>query len=200
MSSTLYTLGNNQRGLIEDSARWRLISMLFECPADGWREALTALASGISDPDLREAAVAAQAEASDGLYHSLFGPGGPASPREVSYRKGVELGGLMSELTGYYNAFGYDPVSQEACDHVAIEAGFIAYLRLKEAYAQACEDSEHAEVTADAAEHFIKDHLLAIAEPFANLLTQADIRYLVLAGRALVQNTKRLRNALDQKG
>ena len=190
MNSPLHTLGNNQRGLIEDSARWRLISMLFECPADGWREALTALASGISDPDLREAAVAAQAEASEGLYHSLFGPGGPASPREVSYRKGVELGGLMSELTGYYNAFGYDPVSQEACDHVAIEAGFIAYLRLKEAYAQACEDSEHEEVTADAAGHFIQDHISAIAEPLAARLDQAGVHYLELASQALVYNTK----------
>jgi nitrate reductase assembly molybdenum cofactor insertion protein NarJ len=190
MSSPLKTLGNHQRVLIEDSARWRLLSMLLECPVDGWCQALTALAAEVPDPDLREAAAAAQAEASEGLYHSLFGPGGPASPREVSYRKGVESGGLLSELTGYYNAFGYDPASLEACDHVAVEAGFVGYLRLKEAYAQACADSEHDELTADAAGHFIQDHISAMAEPLAARLDQAGVHYLALASQALVQSAK----------
>jgi nitrate reductase assembly molybdenum cofactor insertion protein NarJ len=190
MSTPPHELDGIQRDLIEDSARWRLISMLFECPVDGWRRALTALAAEVPDPDLREAAAAAQAEASEGLYHSLFGPGGPASPREVSYRKGVESGGLLSELTGYYNAFGYDPASLEACDHIAVEAGFVGYLRLKEAYAQACADSDHAELTADAADHFLRDHLSSIAEPLATRLDQSGVHYLALASQALVQNTK----------
>jgi nitrate reductase assembly molybdenum cofactor insertion protein NarJ len=133
MNTQLPALDRKQQEMIEDSARWRLISLLFESPVDGWREKLTALASAAPDADLREAAEAAQTEASEGLYYSLFGPGGPASPREVSYHRGVELGGLMSELSGYYDAFGYSPASGEACDHIAVEAGFVGYLRLKEA-------------------------------------------------------------------
>ena len=182
-------LDGRQQILIEDAARWRMISMLFECPSDVWREVLTALTSIVSDSDLMEAAEAAQAEASEGLYHSVFGPGGPAPPREVSYQSRVELGGLISELTGYYDAFGYQPATQEPCDHVAVEAGFIGYLRLKEAYALACADTERASVTADAARHFIADHLSAMAEPLATTLEKSDIRYLALAGQALVRRT-----------
>ena len=165
--------------------------MLFDCPASGWQEELAVLASEIPDPDLKEAASAAQTEASEGLYHSLFGPGGPASPREARYHKGVELGSLLSELTGYYEAFGYSPASREACDHISVEADFAGYLRLKEAYALACQDSEHADITADAAQHFIRDHLSAIARPLLNVLEKAGIHYLMLAGRALDRNIGR---------
>jgi nitrate reductase assembly molybdenum cofactor insertion protein NarJ len=193
MNTQLPTLDRKQQEMIEDSARWRLISLLFESPVAGWREMLIALASAVPDADLKEAAEAAQAEASEGLYYSLFGPGGPASPREVSYRRSVELGGLMSELAGYYDAFGYSPNSGEACDHVAVEAGFVGYLRLKEAYALACQESEHAETTADAMRHFIEDHLSIIAQPLGKVLDGTGIRYLELAGRALVQNAGRHR-------
>lgn len=193
MNSQLPVLDRTQQAMIEDSARWRLISLLFESPVDGWRETLIALASAVPDADLREAAEAAQAESSEGLYYSLFGPGGPASPREVSYHRGVELGGLMSELAGYYDAFGYSPASGEANDHVAVEAGFVGYLRLKEAYALACRESEHAVTTADAVRHFIEDHLSTIAKPLGSFLDGAGIRYLALAGRALVQNVERHR-------
>jgi nitrate reductase assembly molybdenum cofactor insertion protein NarJ len=164
--------------------------MLFECPTAGWRETLKNLASEISDSGLLEAAYAAQTEASEGLYHSTFGPGGPVSLREVSYRRGVELGSLMSELTGYYNAFGYSPASPEAQDHLAVETGFVGYLRMKEAYANACQDEEHAEITADAAEHFVADHLSTVAELLQNRLEESGIRYLVLASQALAAQTE----------
>jgi hypothetical protein len=177
--------------LIQDAARWLLISMLFDCPSDGWRESLTALACEVPDPDLKEAASSALAEASEGLYHSLFGPGSPASPREVSYHRGVESGRLISEVTGYYNAFGYSPPSMEACDHIAVETGFVGYLRLKEAYAEEREDAEHAAISADAARRFIEDHISVIAGPLGDKLQGAGIHYLALAGRALVQNLNR---------
>ena len=193
MNPRFPALDRKQQEMIEDSARWRLISLLFESPVDGWRDMLTALASAVPDADLREAVGAAQVEASEGLYYSLFGPGGPASPREVSYHRGVELGGLMSELTGYYDAFGYSPASGEASDHVAVEAGFVGYLRLKEAYALACQETEHAGTTADAVRHFIEDHLSTIAKPLGIVLDGTGIRYLALAGRALVQNAERHR-------
>lgn len=180
--------------LIEESARWRMISMLLECPSEAWRSTLKALASEISDPSLREAANSAQNEASEGLYHSLFGPGGHASPREVSYHRSVELGRLMSEVTAYYEAFDYHPASAEACDHIAVEAGFIGYLRLKEAYALACGSSEQAEITADAAQSFINVHLSSIALPLGEILSDTGVGYLALAGQALIQNATQHRN------
>jgi hypothetical protein len=177
-----------QQALIEDAARWRLIGILFECPVEGWLEMLTSLASSVPDPELKEAAETARSEAAEGLYHSILGPGGSASPREVSYLRRAELGGLMSELAGYYDAFGYQPAGLEPNDHVAVEAGFVGYLRMKEAYAEACGDLERSEVTADAARHFIEDHLAAIAEPLEKRLKATGIRYLAIAGEALLHS------------
>ncbi len=188
MSAQLHALDRKSKNLIENCARWRSIGMLFECPSAGWRETLLDLIASLSDSDLLEAAEAAQAEASESLYHSLFGPGGPVSPREVSYHRGVELGGLMSELLRYYEAFGYNPASREACDHISVEADFVGYLCMKEAYARACNDSEHAEITEDATRRFLETHLSTMAEPFKNLLKKTGIRYLMLAGQALTRS------------
>ena len=85
--------------LLRQAAEWRLIGLLFECPAGSWRDDLVALARDIDDPLLRAAVTHALEEASEGLYHSTFGPGGPAPPREVTYVKAVQLGYLLSELT-----------------------------------------------------------------------------------------------------
>ncbi len=174
-----------QQVLLEDAVGWRLLSILFECPSGSWHEMLSSLSSISADPELKEAAEAAQTEASEGLYHSIFGPGGPAPAREVSYHKSVEFGGLMSELARYYDAFGYQPETQEPGDHVAVEAGFVGYLCLKEAYAWACQDADRAAITADAAKHFIEDHLSNVAEPLAAALERSGVRYLRLAGQAL---------------
>jgi TorA maturation chaperone TorD len=174
-----------QRELLEDAAGWRLIALLFECPTAGWHDQVAALAAEIADPDLRAAAAAAQSEASEGVYHSIFGPGGPAPPREVSHRRLVEFGGLLSELQAHYNAFAYQPRTLEPADHISVEAGFIAYLRLKEAYALACDDTEHAAITAEAAQRFLEDHLAALATPLAAALAGCGFRYLECAAKAL---------------
>jgi nitrate reductase assembly molybdenum cofactor insertion protein NarJ len=188
MNRDAAALDAGQKLRIEDASRWRLIAMLFECPADGWRETLSSLSTVMPDVDLREAVDAAQSEASEGLYHSVFGPGGSASPREVSCHIGMELGSLMSELAAYYDAFGYQPASREPPDHIAVEAGFVGYLRLKEAYAQSCGDVERQGIASDAASDFIKEHLSVVAEPLERKLEGSGIRYLTLAGRALVRS------------
>jgi TorA maturation chaperone TorD len=173
------------RGLLQEAADWRLLALLFECPRAGWREQVAALAREIADPDLRAAARRARTEAAEGPYHSIFGPGGPAPPREVSYRDSVQLGYLLSELRASYEAFCYRPVTEEPADHVSVEAGFVSYLRLKEAYALICGDREHAAVTREAADRFVADHLSVLAAPLARALDSCGVRYLALAGQAL---------------
>jgi nitrate reductase assembly molybdenum cofactor insertion protein NarJ len=106
-------------------------------------------------------------------------------PREVSYHDTLELGSLMSELAGYYDAFGYYPATSEPPDHVAVEVGFVAYLRFKEAYAVAAGDAEHAAMTAQAAVRFRADHLAMLAAPLAAVLADSDIDYLVQASGLL---------------
>ncbi len=175
-----------QTRLLREAAEWRLLGLLFECPSPTWREQVAALATEISDAGLRAAAQAAQREASEGLYHSIFGPGGPAPGREISYRDWAQPGYLLSELTSYYDAFAYQSKIVEAPDHVSVETGFIAYLKLKEAYAESRGDDEHAAITRGAAERFINEHLSAMAEPLTASLEHSGIEYLALAGKALL--------------
>ncbi len=144
------------------------------------------MAAEVADTDLKAAANVAQKEASEGLYHSIFGPGGPAPGREISYREWAQPGYLLSELTSYYDAFAYQSSIVEAPDHVAVETGFIAYLKLKEAYARATGDDEHAAVTCEAAQQFITEHLSMMTEPLARSLEHSGVEYLALAGNALL--------------
>jgi nitrate reductase assembly molybdenum cofactor insertion protein NarJ len=171
--------------VLQDAAYWRLLGRLFECPSAAWRADVAALALEVTDADVVAAAGAALDEASEGLYHSVFGPGGPAPPREVSYHDTLELGSVMSSVTGYYHAFGYRPVLAESPDHVAVETGFLAFLRVKQAFALMGGDSDHGGLAATAAETFRTDHLAVFAQRLAGLLADAPASYLQAASRAL---------------
>jgi nitrate reductase assembly molybdenum cofactor insertion protein NarJ len=140
------------------------------------------LAGEVGDADLKAAAAACD-EATESLYHTTFGPGGPAAPREVSYRETIMPGQILGELGAYYRAFAYQPAIDEPPDHVAVMAGFVAYLRLKEAYGNA----EQAEITAKAAREFLDNHLRAIAGPLAKSLSMSGIAYLALASSVLAK-------------
>jgi hypothetical protein len=180
-------LGTHARELLREAAAWRLLGLLFECPTPAWREDVRALSREVGEEDLRAAARAALREASEGLYHSAFGPGGPAPAREASYRDVIQLGHLLAELESYYEAFAYRPTIPEAADHVAVEAGFVAYLKMKEAYATVAGDEEHAAIAAEASRVFIDDHLSYVAEPLAAALQRCGVSSLALTGQALLQ-------------
>ena len=183
--TTATATATTQTQLLREAAEWRLLSLLFECPSPNWKEQVEALAAEVFDVELKSAAKVAQREAGEGLYHSIFGPGGPAPGREISYRNWTQPGYLLSELTSYYDAFAYQPAFLEAPDHISVETGFIAYLKLKEAYAEAITDEERSAVTRDAAKQFINEHLSEMAEPLARSLEHSGVEYLALAGKAL---------------
>jgi len=180
-------LGDREHDLAKEAAEWRLLSLLFECPSPQWRDQVKALQLEIADPELKSAAKDALQEATEGLFHHTFGPGGPAPPREATYHQTVQLGYLMSELEAYYNAFAFHPATAEPPDHVAVETEFIAYLKLKEAYALACHDEERVATTAESAQCFLKEHLANIAQPLADHLEGSGISYLAKAGEALLR-------------
>ncbi|MGE0815364.1 MAG: molecular chaperone TorD family protein [Vicinamibacterales bacterium] len=179
--------GTRLIALLRDAAAWRLLGRLFECPSESWRADVTALAAEVRDADLAGAAASALDEASEGLYHSLFGPGGPAPPREVSYHDTLELGSVMSSLAGLYEAFGYRPALLESPDHVAVEIGFVAFLRTKEAYAVMAGDAEHQAVAREAADGFQARHLANVADRLAAHLVEAPVEYLRTASRVLAR-------------
>jgi len=173
--------------LLREAAEWRLISTLFSRPTEDWSSAIRATGSELTDPSLKDACAAALKEGSEGVHHSLFGPGGPAPPREASYRTTLQLGYVLSELETYYGSFGYTPVTEETPDHVAVETDFAAYLCLKQALAAALGRSEQAEIARAALERFGKDHLSFIAEPLCRSLEHSGVRYLELASAALLE-------------
>jgi nitrate reductase assembly molybdenum cofactor insertion protein NarJ len=181
--------------LLADTAEWRMIGLLLEYPSSGWTARVETLAKAVRDPDLRSAAKAALAEASEGMHHSLFGPGGPVSPREASYSSGVQLGQLLSELAAYYTAFAWHPNTVEPFDHISVEAGFVAWLKLKVAYATACADADHATLASEAVQTFVADHLSVMAEQICQRLEPVAPSYLVLAGRALYSRVGSPRSA-----
>jgi len=185
--TTNAVLGERELNLAREAAEWRLLSQLFECPTPEWRAQLTALMHETTDAELKSAAQDALEEAGEGLFHHTFGPGGPASPREATYHQTVQLGYLMSELQAYYNAFAYHPVTSEPPDHVSVEAGFIAYLKVKEAFALACQDEDRAATASESAERFLEEHLAIMAQPLADRLAGSGVSYLEKAGAALLR-------------
>jgi nitrate reductase assembly molybdenum cofactor insertion protein NarJ len=162
-----------------------LLGLLFACPHGNWREQVAALAAEVRDEPLENAARAALEEATESGYYTVFGPGGPGAPREVSHRQSDLTGQYLAEVLACYNAFAYSPPRDEPPDHIATEIDFVAYLTLKQAYAVARNHQAEAAVTSQAIRHFMEDHLVTTATPLTQILDASGSSYLCLAATAL---------------
>jgi len=149
--------------LLGRAAGWRLASLLLERPRPQWQDEIIQLSTEISDPQL-SACVTEADHATEELYHQLFGPGGSVSPREVTYCGFEDPGRVMAELQFFYRAFSFQPRCEEPVDHISVEAGFTGYLFLKEAYAQLSGNAETIEITQEARERFLREHLTRCAQ------------------------------------
>ena len=165
---------------IARAARWRLLALLLERPRPGWQEELARLAAEVEDLPLR-AAVAAAREASEGQYLALLGPGAPVSPREVSALGLGDPGWMLAEVRRYYDAFGYAPRAEDPPDHVAVEAGFVGYLELKESLAWASDDAAAARTVAAARAAFVAGHLTPLVAKLQIGLAIAPDSHVALA-------------------
>jgi nitrate reductase assembly molybdenum cofactor insertion protein NarJ len=171
--------------LLGEATALRLIGLLFERPRQGWWQEVEVLCREVGDPEITAAADAARREAGEGLYLAVLGPGGIVSPREVSYRGMGDPGHILADIMAFYEAFAFRPETEEPPDHMAVEAGFLGYLCLKEAYARARASEDEAEIAAKAAARFRQDHLATLAWPLADRLEGTEVCYLTLAARAL---------------
>jgi nitrate reductase assembly molybdenum cofactor insertion protein NarJ len=165
---------------IARAARWRLLGLLLERPRQGWCEEIAQLSAEIEDPALR-AAVAAARGASEGEYLRLLGPGAPVSPREASVLGLGDPGWMLAELARYYDAFGYAPRVEDPPDHVAVEAGFVGFLELKESLAWARRDAAAARTVAEARTSFVADHLAPLVEALGRCCELAPDSHVALA-------------------
>jgi TorA maturation chaperone TorD len=178
--------GDPQDGpsLLLESAEWHLLGKLLSRPRPGWHGEVRSLAGEIANSDIcgaAEAAVTAREE----TYLRLLGPGGVVSPREVAYQKQGDFGHILADIAGFYEAFAYHPDAEDPIDHVSVQAGFAAYLRLKEAYARRSGNDEAAARTSGARIEFLQPHLGSFAEQFARRLEPHAPDYLARAARAL---------------
>jgi hypothetical protein len=187
MIETAAILDPRLQELLRKAAAWRMIGLLFERPRQGWREEVQRLSGEVSDPEISVAADAARGEATEGLYLAVLGPGGVASPREVAYRGMGDPGQILSDIMAFYEAFAFRPEAEEPPDHVSVEAGFMGYLCLKQAYARVRGREDEAETAAQAAARFCEEHLSGLAWPLGDRLDNTGVRYLALAGRALAE-------------
>lgn len=165
---------------IARAARWRLLGLLLERPRAGWSAELARLAAEIEDPPLR-AAVTAARDATEGEYHALLGPGAPLSPREASALGLGDPGWMFSELARFYEAFGYAPRAEDPPDHVAVEAGFVGFLELKESLAWANGDAEAAGTVAAARDAFVAAHLAPLVARLGSVAELAPDSHVALA-------------------
>ena len=170
--------------LLRESAAWRLLGLLFERPHDGWREEVDALEPIAADPALSLAVAAAREEACEEAFLAILAPA-VVSPREVTWQRGADSGQLLAEIRATYDAFAFRPETEEAPDHVSVEAGFVGWLLLKEAYARAAEMPDAAVLTAEARARFQKAHVARLAAALAENLDRWGVSYLTLAAAAL---------------
>lgn len=170
--------------LLRAAQDWRLIGVLFERPRGEWAREVAALAAGCADAELCAAARAAAA-ATEGDYLAVLGPGAPVSPREAGYRRATDPAQILAQIQAAYDAFAYLPAAEDPPDHVAVEAGFMGWLCLKQAYALAGADEESAAIAAETAQSFARRHLGAAAEALCLQLAAAPAAHLLGAARAL---------------
>lgn len=175
---------NPDAPLLRESAAWRLLGLLFERPREGWRDEVDALEPIAADPALSLAVAAAREEACEEAFLAILAPG-VVSPREVTWQRGADGGQLLAEIQETYEAFAFRPTTEEAPDHVSVEAGFVGWLLLKEAYARAAELPDAAALTAEARARFQKAHVARLAASLAENLDRWGVSYLTLAAAAL---------------
>lgn len=171
-----------ERALLREAAEWRMLSLLLERPRGGWLEEVTALAA--ETPELGAISAAAR-DAEEGHYLRLLGPGGQVSPREVAYRPMGDPGNVMADLQAFYQAFGFEPRTEEPPDHIAVEAGFAGYLKLKQAHAVRSGYGSAARITGNALKRFLDSHLAAFACAFAERTGAVEDSYLSQSAAAV---------------
>lgn len=153
--------------LLAEAARWRLHGLLLSRPTDERRTAVQALLPEVDDPELGAAARAWCANASEGGYLHLLGPGGLVPARAVAYRPFADPGWMLADITRYREAFAFHALTDEPADHIAVLIEMVSYLLLKEAYARECGDDVAADLTRDAREQLITAHVVPVVGPLA---------------------------------
>lgn len=191
IESPVLDLSEEARHALKQAVEWRLLSLLLERPRAGWHEEVRALAKEVENPQLRDVGADA-ADATEEAYLAVLGPAGFVSPREVSYAIFEDPGRILADLAAFYQAFAFLPRCEDPEDHIAVQTGFVGYLGLKDAYAQASQNSDAVESTRAALSHFIEAHYARLVHGFAEKLGCNGPAYLCRAVRILTDRVPRV--------
>src|SRR5512147_1880050 len=156
--------------LLTEASHWHLLSLLLSRPVLERKTEARQLAAETDDQHLRATALEWCENAEEGSYLHLLGPGGQVPARAVAYRPFADPGWMLADIGRYHRAFGFDPLTEDPPDHVALLADFVSYLLLKEAYARENADAESADIASTARERFIDEYLVAVARRMAERL------------------------------
>lgn len=99
-------------------------------------------------------------------YIAIFDNGRDANPiyeTEYDRRRAMAKGNELSDIAGFYRAFGFELDSgaegMEMLDHVGIEFEFYALLLMKQLHLQECKDEQGVEIVEDGRKKFLRAHL-----------------------------------------
>ncbi len=180
------TVADEARAALAEAARWRILGLFFERPREGWREELKSLVGESGDEALR-ALSREILESDEGSYLRLLGPGGAVSPREVAWRPREDPGQVLADLRGFYDAFAFTPRTEDPPDHIAVAAGFMAFMKMKEAYCRSTGDEEAMLIVSKGLRSFRENHLDAFAAALAERLADAGCSPLARAASLMVE-------------
>ena len=185
MSAVELELDPLARKALQDAHDWRLIGLCLERPRAATRRHVSELAANSDDPLLRRAGENI-ASAEEGDYLALFGPGGVVSPRESGWRRTGDPARSIAAIRAFHAAFDYRGEHEDPIDHLAVLCGFAAWLCFKQAYAIAGDQKEAAEITREALERLVREHIAPCAEPFAARSAELGAEPWLAAAQALV--------------
>lgn len=118
-------------------------------------------------------------ETAQATHARLFGHAvkGPCPMYELEFGAGeiFQRSAELSDLKGFYEAFGLVPSGQEheRPDHLSVQMEFLAILSAKEAYAEEQGNAEAAEILREAHRKFLEDHLGQWLPSFARRVSEA---------------------------
>jgi len=185
------------RRWLERASCWRFAATLFRTPtADGLRE-LRVLLPMLPDAARDEAGPLPDIplDTWEREFHRVLGPAGlPSCESSFDRATLAGRGPLLAAIGGFYQAFGYEPDARarEVPDHIASELDFLAYLAFKGAFAVDTGLRQETEVTTEAYEAFLRDHLGFWIAPFLESLLGTDAEPYRAAARWLQGTFARL--------
>ncbi|MBV6504757.1 MAG: hypothetical protein ILNGONEN_00309 [Syntrophorhabdaceae bacterium] len=112
------------------------------------------------------------------LHRHLFGftahPKVPPYETEYGEEALFQQPQELSDLAGFYRAFGLKLNTSERVDHISCECEFLVFLARKEAYALEQNDAAMLEETRKAQRFFLKDHWGRFIPAFAKMLSREN--------------------------